>query len=203
MRTAALLLVLLTACGRHAQPGAPPNVPHTVAVLPPNNRTGDPLLVTGASFLERYATHGPRLTVADVLAGESRAQLERRGFDVVPDDKVDDAVHGRTPGSAEAAAEIARHGDLHGAVLYLEVRRWDPDAPTHPAFVVVGLDAAIVDVDSGKVLWSLGRAAQPVATPGEVTLGAAYATAARKVMNEILASLGPERDRPRRERKRR
>ncbi len=52
----------------------PPNAPplpataRTIAVLPPNNRTGDPLLVESASFLHPYADRPGRVTVPDVQA---------------------------------------------------------------------------------------------------------------------------------------
>ena len=92
-----------------------------------------------------------------------------------------------------AAGELARHGALPGAALYLEVRRWEADAPTHPAFVLASVAASVVDPSSGRVLWSTDRAVGPVPTPGEVALGPAYVTAARKVMEELLRPLGPER----------
>jgi hypothetical protein len=164
----------------------------TVAVLAPVNRTGDPLLVAGTSFLEKYALKTDRVTVPDVLASEARLQLTHRGFTVVSADEVESATHGRAPGSPEAAAEIASRAKLAGLALYLEIRRWEPDAPTHPSFVVVGLTASFVDPASGRVVWSVERPTGPVATPGEVALGPAYVTAARKVMKELLAPLGSE-----------
>ena len=186
------LLALMLGCARPAAGPPPRDLPHTVAVLAPNNLTGDPLLVAGASFFEKYATRSERVTVPDVLASEARLQLARRGFDVVPAETVEHATEGRAPGSAAAAGELARHGALPGAALYLEVRRWDADAPTHPAFVLAGVAASLVDPSSG-VLWSTNRAVGPVPTPGEVALGPAYVTAARKVMEELLRPLGPER----------
>jgi hypothetical protein len=168
----------------------------TVAVLAPANRTGDPLLVAGASFLERYALRNDRVTVPDVLASEARVQLARRGFTVVSADEVEAATHGRAPGSAEAAAEIASRGKLPGLALWLDVRRWEPDAPTHPSFVLVALTASLVDPATGRVVWSAERPTAPVATPGEVALGPAYVTAARKVIEDVLAPLGPVRAPP-------
>ena len=44
----------------------------------------------------------------------------------------------------------------------------------------------LVDPASGNVVWQLDRPPAPVSTPGEVTLGSAYETAARKVIAEIL-----------------
>ena len=186
-------LLLTAACSRPVAPPPPPDMVRTVAVLAPANRTGDPLLVAGASFLEKYALKSDRITVPDVLASEARLQLERRGFTVVPADQVETATHGRAPGSPQAAAEIASHAKLAGLALYLDVRRWEPDAPVHPSFVLVGVTASLVDPESGSVVWSAERPTGPVPTPGEVALGPAYVTAARKVMEELLAPLGPER----------
>src|ERR1700741_4607449 len=87
------------------QVGPPPAV-RRVAVLQPSNRTGDGLLIAGASLLERYALRTERLTVPDVLAAEARVQLVRRGIDVVPADLVENATAGRAPGSPAAAAEL-------------------------------------------------------------------------------------------------
>ena len=67
-----------------------------------------------------------------------------------------------------------------------DIGRWDPDA-------MVGLTASLVDPATGRVVWSTERPTSPVPTPGEVALGPAYVTAARKVMEELLAPLGPER----------
>ena len=186
------LLVLAGACSRPAAP-PPPDMVRTVAVLAPANRTGDPLLVAGASFLEKYALKSDRVTVHDVLASEARVQLAHRGFTVVSADEVQSATQGRAPGSPEAAAEIASRAKLAGLALFLDIRRWEPDAPTQPSFVLVGITASLIDPATGLVVWSVERPTSPVATPGEVALGPAYVTAARKVMEELLAPLGPER----------
>jgi hypothetical protein len=186
------LFLLAAACGRPAAP-PPANMARTVAVLAPANRTGDPLLVAGTSFLEKYALKSERVTVPDVLAFEARLQLARRGFTVVSADEVATATQGRAPGSLEGAAEIASQAKLAGLALYLDIRRWEPDAPTQPSFVLVGLTASFVDPATARVVWSAERRTAPVATPGEIALGSAYMTAARKVMEEMLAPLGPER----------
>jgi hypothetical protein len=185
-------LLLAVAC---ASPTAPPprDMVRTVAVLTPNNRTGDPLLVAGTSALEKYALRSARVTVPDVLASEARLQLESRGFRVASADEVESATQGRAPGSPEAAAEIATRAKLEGLALYVDVRRWEPDAPVHPSFVIVGLTASLVDPATARVVWTAERRTGPVATPGEVALGPAYVTAARKVMEEVLSPLGPPR----------
>ena len=189
-RLLASLFFLAAACA--APRPAPPQISRgqAIAVLPPNNRTGDPLLVSGASFLDRYAFHAETVTVGDVLAGEARAQLSERGFRVVPPQTVDAAAEGHVPQTPHAAAEIAAHGKLDGLALYLEILRWEPDAPVHTTFVIVGLSASLVDPASRNVLWEFYRQPAPVATPGEVTLENAYATAARKVIVEILEPFG-------------
>jgi hypothetical protein len=189
----AWLLLVVAACGRPAPEPPPAAIAHTVAVLPPANRTGDALLVAGTSILEKYALHTERVTVPDVVASEARLQLARRGFSVVPADEVERATGGHEPGSVDAAAAMAVRANLGGLALYVEIRRWEPDAPTHPAFVLVALTASLVDPASHRIVWSANRSTSPVATPGEVALGAAYVTAARKVMEEVLAPLGPVR----------
>jgi hypothetical protein len=191
-RTLALALTL-AGCAK-PPPSAPPDLVRTVAVLPPANHTGDPLLVAGASFFERWAWPSDRVTVPDVLAAEARAALSRQGFTVVPADVVSSATEDRAPDSAAAAAAVAARAHLPGLALWLEVRRWEPDAPVHPTFVIVALTASLVDPASGRVVWASAPRPAPVATPGEVELGAAYVTAARKAVAALLAPLGAGRD---------
>lgn len=185
----AVALGLVTAC---ASLPAPPTMRpgQAIAVLPPNNRTGDPLLVAGASFLDRYAFHTQRSTVGDVLAGEARFQLAERGLAVVPEATLARAIGGQVPQSPQAAGEIAARCKLDALALYLEIRRWEPDAATHPAFVIVGASASLVDPAGGTVIWQLDRPSTPIATPGEATLESAYETAARKLVAEIVSPFG-------------
>jgi hypothetical protein len=161
-----------------------------IAVLPPNNRSGDPLLVAGVSFIDRYVLRSERVTVGDVLASETRFQLAQRGVSVIPRAAVDHAIDGQVPQSPQAAGEIAARAKLDALALYLEIRRWEPDAPTHPSFVIVGASASLVDPVSGNVVWQLDRPASPIATPGEVMLATAYETAARKLAAEIASRFG-------------
>jgi hypothetical protein len=167
----------------------PPASIRRVAVLPPSNRTGDALLVSGASLLEKYALGTDRTTVPDALAAEARRQLPHRGFDVVPPDVVEAGTDGRVPGSPEGAAALAHGARLDdAAALYLEIVRWEPDGGTHPTFIIVALDAVLLDPPTGRVVWSAHRSARPVATPGAATLGMAHGIAARAVIEEILAT---------------
>ena len=175
-----LSLAFLAACA-HAPAPAPPPVAK-VAVLPVGNRTGAPLLVTGGSVIERYALGTPRVTVPDLLQFEAESFLRARGVQVVE------------PG-ALAAVKSERLSDLvaalaadrfDGAALRLDVWRWEPDADTHPAFVIVGLDATLIDVASGRTLWQWRRPLRPVPTPGAVTLGIADQVAVRSAVAEVL-----------------
>ena len=125
-----LLPVLTLSCV--LSPGAPPlpTTARTIVVLPPNNRTGDPLLVESASFLHPYADRPGRVTVPDVLATEVREQLAQRGVTVIAPEAVIAAIGTQTPGSPEEAAALAAQGQLEGSALYIEIRRWD--AQMHP-----------------------------------------------------------------------
>lgn len=186
-----LLAVCAAAC---LHPPIPTLVPvGRIAVFPPNNRTGDPLLIAGASFLEKYVLPSDRFTVPDALAAGARVQLARAGFDVVRPDLVDRAASGHTISSAQEAATVAAHQQLDGAVLFIDIRRWEADAAYHPTFVIVSVSATLVDPPTGRVLWTADRPSRPVQTPGVINVGDAYAIAARVVMEELLAGLGPQR----------
>src|SRR5438105_14818447 len=103
-----LLLPVLTLYCTHAPVAPPlPATVQTIAVLPPNNRTGDPLLIESASFLHPYAAGPGRVTVPDVLAAEARAQFERRGFRVMTPEAVTTAISNQTPSSPEEAGDWA------------------------------------------------------------------------------------------------
>ncbi len=179
-------LAWLAACARQV-PVPPPTVPSPITVFPAHNRTGLSLLIAGPSLLERYVLHTERVTVEDVLADEAARQLARRGFAVTPPDAVETATGGRPPGSPSAAVDVARAAGLAGSVLYLEIQQWEVDGATHPAYVIVGIQAVLLDVQTGNRLWETRRAPAPIATPGAVTLGTAYTTAAEKTVDEILA----------------
>jgi hypothetical protein len=191
-RVTSLIAVLLAGCASVAPPPPPASV-RSVAVFPPANRTGDGLLVAGSSLLEKYALHTDRVTVPDVLAAELRAALSHRGFSVVSPDTVHAATGGRTVTSPDAAAEIARKGHLDAPLLVVAIERWEPDADTHPAFVIVALEATLVDPATGAVLWSAHRRASPIATAGTVVLGTAYEIAAHQAAEELVGTWGEER----------
>jgi hypothetical protein len=177
-------------------PVPPAHLDRTIAVLPPNNRTGDPLVVTGAGLIDRYVRRAEEVTVPDVLLSEARFQLQESGFDVVGRPVVEHALRGQTPQSPASAAELASQGGLKALLLYLEIRRWEPDAPTRTTFVIVGMTTSLIDGATGEVLWQEDRRAAPVPTPGEITVEAAYVTAARRVIAEMLAPLRPDGSKP-------
>src|SRR5262249_38304581 len=153
----------------------PPNIPplpvmaQTIAVLPPNNRTGDPLLVESASFWHPYADRPGRVTVADVLATEARAQLARRGVKVIAPEVVTAAIGKQPPQSPEEAADLAARGQLEGSVLYIEIRRWEAEmSPVHPRYVMVALEARLLDTATRQTVWAVQRPLHPVPTPGVI-----------------------------------
>ena len=187
---AALLSALALAAGCIHRPTVPPppHGVHVVTVLPAANRTGDPLLITGTSLLERYAFRTERFTVADALAQEAASFLRARGYRVDDPAVIEGTLHGRAPDSAEDAARVAASARLEGFILYLEIRRWEPDAGTHPAFVIVGVSATLIDAASGREVWSVRQPVHPVATPGAVTLGSAYDIAVQAVVSQIFGS---------------
>jgi hypothetical protein len=186
---AVVALVLLSGCA--ARSAAPLGIAGSIAVLPTNNRTGDPLLVQGSGLIDRYIRHAGRVSVGDVLQSEARFRLQEKGFDVGDWSTQDTALKQRVPDSPETAAQIARQSGLTSRVLYLEIRRWEPDAPTHTRYVIVGMSAIIVDAVSGQEIWREDRRAAPVPTPGVVNIESAYVVAARKVISDILAPLRP------------
>jgi hypothetical protein len=186
-----LVLLVATAGCATAGPSSTTAVGPVVAVLPPNNRTGNELLVGGTGLIDRYVIRAEQVTVSDVLLSEARFQLQQKGFDVTGRPAVDAALKGRTPTSPASAAELASAGGLKNLVLYLELRRWEGDAPMHTSFVIVGLQAALVDPITGKIVWQASHPAAPVATPGEIRMESAYITAARKVIAQMLAPLRP------------
>jgi hypothetical protein len=185
------MLTCVVGCAS-TRPAPPPHLGRTVAVLLPNNLTGDPLIVAGAGVIDRYIRHAQQVDIRDILLSEARFQLLNNGFEVVDRYAVATAVHGATPASPESAAALASQGGIDALVLYLEIRRWEPDAPVHTAFVIVGLSASLVDPASRRVVWQEERRPAPVATPGEITVESAYVTAARKVIAQMLAPLRPD-----------
>jgi hypothetical protein len=117
-----------------------------------------------------------------------RERLEQRGFRVIAPEAVTAAIDNQTPGSPEEAADLVTRGKLAGSALYIEIRRWEADmSPLHPRRIIVALEARLIDVATGHVVWTAHHPLRPVPTPGAVTRWVAYTIAARKVVEELLA----------------
>ena len=114
--------------------------------------------------------------------------MRARGYHVNEPATVAGALHGRAPENAAEAARVASAARLEGFVLYLEIRRWEADADTHPAFVIAGVSASLIDAATGREVWSVRQPVHPVSTPGAVTLGAAYEIAVQTVVAEMFTS---------------
>lgn len=190
-----LLALLLAAC---TLPSVPPLAPamesiHTIAVFPPNNRTGDPLLIAGTSFTEKYVLPTERYTVADALAEEARTQLGRHGINMTPRELVDAATAVQPPSSVQDAAAAAARNHFEGTVMYIEIKRWEADVPYHPTFVIASVTVTLVDPSTGRVIWTADHPSRPVPTPGIISLGDAYSVAAHTLVTEMLAPLVAER----------
>jgi hypothetical protein len=191
MRLVLAVAVLLGTLAGCATRQAPLGIAGDITVLPTNNLTGDPLLVEGRGLIDRYIRHAGMVSVGDVLQSEARFQLRERGFEVGDWLGQPAALKGQAPESADAAIALGRQAGLTSRLLYLEIRRWEADAPTHPRYVIVAIIAALVDPTSGQEIWREHRRAGPVPTPGAINLEAAYVVAARKVIAEVLAPLRP------------
>jgi hypothetical protein len=183
-------VAFLVGCTRAPAP-APPRVAK-VAVLPVGNRTGDTLLVAGGSVIEKYALGTPRVTVADLLQFEAGQFLRERGVQVADPE----ALVGVTAERVSDLVAALAAAKFDGAALRLDVWRWEPDAGTHPAFVIVGLDAVLIDVASGRTVWQWRRPPRPVPTQGAVTLGGADQIAARAAVADVLDAWKTARSRP-------
>jgi hypothetical protein len=188
MREFALLVaaaLLMTGCVK--TPPLPPPSVHTIAVFPPYNRTGDDLLISGGSVLEKYVFHTERVTVPEVMAAEARTLLEGAGYTLISPELIDAATAGRTPLSArEAAAMAAAHG-VAGDVLFIDLRQWTPNLTDGPSAILVSMRIDLVDPGTGRTVWSADRPLRPLQTPGTINFADAYWVAARSVIREMLA----------------
>jgi len=171
---ALVLAGLLEATGCASSIGRPVNsvatVPmaiHRIAVLAPENLTGDDLLITDISALERYAFHSERVTVADALAAYARAE--------------------------RAAVELLRAAKLDAMAMVIQIRRWSPEATVEVSAVIVDLDIMLIDPETGMVLWEARHPTRPEQVHAPLLRGEAYTIIAEKLIREMLAPLGPER----------
>ena len=184
-------LLGLAACVKPPPP-PPPSV-RTIAVFPASNQTGDDLLISGGSVLEKYVFHTARVTVPDVLAAEARTLLEREGYTVVSPELIETATGGRAPASGTEAAALAAQHDLEGDVLYITLRQWEPDLTYGPSSIIVSLRIDLIDPSTGRTIWTADHPSRPVQTPGTINFADAYWVAARSVIRQLLQPFGADR----------
>lgn len=178
----------MTGCAGPAP--TPEHLGRRIAVMPINNRTGDPLVVSGDGLLDRHVFRTGIATVSEVLEDEAVFQLREKGFEIAESQAGQKLLAGRVPKNSADAAELAALAGLGPLCLYLEIRRWEPEGRAHVRFVNVALEASLVDVASRQLIWKHEHRG-PIGTPGEFLLGAAYVAAAHKVIQDVLAPIVP------------
>ena len=184
-------LLALAACVKPPLP--PPKSVHTIAVFPAYNRTGDDLLISGGTVLEKYVFHSDRVTVPDVLAAEARTLLERQGYTLVSPELVEAASGGKPPTNAKEAAALAAQHDLAGDVLYIDLRQWEPNLTYGPSSIIVSMRIDLIDPATGRTLWTADHPSRPVQTPATINFADAYWVAARSVIRQMLEPFGANR----------
>jgi hypothetical protein len=104
------------------------------------------------------------------------------------------AVSGQTPTSPQDAAALATRGQLTGNALYFEIRQWEPaDSSLRPRRVLVALDASLIDVATGRLVWTAHLPLRAVQTSGAVTRADVYTLAAHEVARELFVAWNPGR----------
>ena len=98
---------------------------------------------------------------------------------------------GRRPRAPRKPPQLAGRNGLEAAVLYIDIRRWEPNGGSAPTFIIAAVVATLIEPATGHVLWTGEQPSRPVQTPGIVNLGDAYAVAARTLMAALLAPLFP------------
>jgi hypothetical protein len=161
-----------------------------VAVLPAHTPGSDTVAPASASS-GGDLFNAPRLTLADVVTAAARLELARQGFQVVDPLSVETALHGRTPASAQMAAQLARETQLDATAMFIDVRQWEPNSTgMRTDAVIVAIDVSLIDPQTGKVVWEVHRSPKPVPLYGVLLQGQAAVFASETVMREILAPLG-------------
>ena len=152
----------------------------TIAVLPIENATGQELHLQGANPLKDLGRAigddfgAPPATVMDVLQQRAYAELQRRGFVLVPLAKVRDALPVASHDALGAVHAASRAG-LGDFVLYGKLRRF---TITNSGILLIRLELSLLDVASEKVVWN-GAATRPVSIQSSLTT------------QEVLLDAGP------------
>jgi len=184
-----LLSILIMSCARPPISPPPASVfSENIAVLPPSNRTGDPLPFS-SSFWDLFGS-SPDVTVPDIVAAEARLQLRQRGLVVLSPEAVEAAIGTHPPGSPEEAANMAVHSKLEGNFLYIEIKRWEPGdlSTVRPKEILVALEASLIEGTSGRVVWITHWPLRPVPTPGAINSSGADLIATHTVVEQLLES---------------
>jgi len=179
-RRALATLLVLGAAGAASLPGCAtrggraelpaPEPGRAIAVLPFDNQTGDPLRIPSDLFWkdvpralgDPFAPPSP--TVPDLLAQRAGIELARRGFEIVPPDRVRSAIS-HAPADPATAARLALQAGFGGPLLLGTLRRFT----VTDTVLLVRLELSLVDPKTRQVLWT-GEARQPVPIPAAQTL---------------------------------
>jgi ABC-type Mn2+/Zn2+ transport system permease subunit len=153
---------------RGTLPELPPG--QAIAVLRFDNATGQSLRIPSANPLQDlpraagdpFAT--PAATVVDLLQQRAAVELARRGYEVVPLERVRASLAG-APGDPRSAARLAAQTGFPGPVLQGTLRRF---TITQTGLLLVRLELTLVDGRSEQVLWS-GLAKRPVPIQSALT----------------------------------
>jgi hypothetical protein len=142
-----------------------------IAVLPIDNATQRDLRLQNANPLKDLSRAigdpfaPPPATVPDLLQQRAIAELERRGYAVVPFDAVRAAIPHASDDPLSAVHAAARAG-LGGYVLHGTLRRF---TVTNSGLLLVRLELALLDTNGEKLLWT-GEAKGPVSIASALTL---------------------------------
>jgi ABC-type Mn2+/Zn2+ transport system permease subunit len=155
------------AAGRGSLPDLTEGAPIAVARF--RNQTNQPLRIASGNPLSearRAISREPQdaWTVPDALQAQAIRELARRGLPVASFDDVRIALPD-VPGSPDAAASAARKAGLQGPVLFGSLSRY---MVSQPGLLLVRLDLALVDPETGSVLWT-GQSHGAVSIKGALT----------------------------------
>ena len=178
MRIGVLLLALLLAGCAGRSPEAPLNssllAGKSLWISPVRNSTNTDLRLPGTNPLRSLGelagkvSPDDRPTVSDLLRDALRREAEQRKVPARYPEEYDARLK-TLPSSAEAAARTARDAKLEGALLLIEVRRWESEAA---GLLRVWVDFKLVRIADGALAWerrvqkvrAVGRSGNPAET---------------------------------------
>ena len=86
---------------------------------------------------------------------------------------------GRRPKDIKGAEDVARR--VGKTLLYCEIKRWEPDALTHPSFIIVWIELRLIAPAQPSLVWSWSFGPKPVPVSRPVTIEAGYQEAAERL----------------------